>query len=84
MNRKALFSSEFVFHFEGQLFHHFLSESVCLGWEAPYGPGGAVMDAIHTGCNHALIQPGVGSSDCAHHDRKTHWKNLIQGHTHRE
>lgn len=30
MNRKALFSSEFVLHFEGQLFHPFLSESVCV------------------------------------------------------
>lgn len=64
-NRKTLFSGEFVLQFEGQLFHHFLSESVCLGGEAPYGPVGAVTDAIHTGYSHALIPPGVGSADCA-------------------
>lgn len=56
-NRKTLFSGEFVLQFEGQLFHHFLSKTVCLGGEAPYGPGGAVTDAIHTGCSHALIPP---------------------------
>lgn len=65
MNRKALFSGESVLQFEGQLFHHFLSESVCLGGEALCSPVGAVTDAIHTGCSHALIQPGVGSADCA-------------------
>lgn len=64
-NRKTLFSGEFVLQFEGQLFHHFLSESVCLGGEAPYGPVGAVTDAIHTGCSRALIPPRVGSADCA-------------------
>lgn len=84
MNRKALFSSEFVLHFEGQLFHPFLSESVCLGGESPCSPIGAVTVAIHTGCNHALIQPGMGSADCAHHGRKSRRTKLIQGRTHRE
>lgn len=84
MNRKALFSGEFALQFEGQLFHRFLSETMCLAGEAPCGPVGAVTDAIHTGHSHALIPPGVGSADCAHHGRKPHRTKLTQGHTHRE